>query len=428
MGAATAVRVPGDKSVTHRALVLAGLADGRSRLRGLLDSEDTRSTAAVLRALGVAVSRLGTDPVTVEGAGFGGLAPPTGELDCGNSGTTARLLLGVLAGSHATAVVTGDASLRRRPMRRVLDPLAAAGARFHELGAPDRLPVRVAGGVVRDVDHVNAAASAQVKSALLLAGLAAGVGVAVHEPRPSRDHTERLLAALGVPIAREQAGGAVTLTLPRGVRLRGFELDVPGDFSSAAFLLALGALGPAPVRVEGVGVNPTRTGFLDLLRRMGAVIEVTDRALRGGEPVATVAVSPGPLRAAHVEGDEVPRLIDELPLFAILAARAAGESTLRGAGELRFKETDRVHALVRNLAVLGVAAEELADGFRIRGSTAPLAGRISPLGDHRIAMAFGVLAAVPGNRIEVDDRDVVRVSYPAFWDALAAVAAPAAPR
>jgi 3-phosphoshikimate 1-carboxyvinyltransferase len=427
MAAAATLRVPGDKSLTHRALLLAGLADGPSRLHGLLDCQDTRSTVAVLRALGVAVSSLGSEPVTVEGVGARGLGAAAGELDCGNSGTTARLLLGMLAGSDGSAVVTGDASLRRRPMRRVLEPLAAAGAAFQELGEPDRLPVRVTGGVLRDIDHVNAAASAQVKSALLLAGITAGVAVTVREPRPSRDHTERLLSALQVPVAREPAGGGVTVTLPRGAGVRGFELSVPGDFSSAAFLLALGALGPAPVRVEGVGINPTRTGFLDLLRRMGAGVHVTDRGLLGGEPVATVEVSPGPLRAARVEGAEVPRLIDELPLFAILADRAAGESTLRGAGELRLKETDRIRALTASLVALGVDAEELTDGFRIRGSATPLEGRISPVGDHRIAMAFGVLGAVPGNRIDVDDPRVVDVSFPAFWHALAA-AAPLATR
>lgn len=413
------VRVPGDKSITHRALILAALADGESRIAHGLDSADTRATAGVLRSLGARVHGSGDD-VTVTGRGLQNLTPSDGVLDCANSGTTARLMLGVLAGHAFRSTLDGDASLRGRPMRRVTEPLAAMGARFEELGAPDRLPIAVQGGRLRAIDHATARPSAQVKSSLLLAALTGGCSVSIEEPTPSRDHTERLLAALGVPIG-------FTGTSPNRVRIEPiaslppFDIPVPGDLSSAAFLVALGLLVPGlEIHIPSVGVNPTRTGFLDAVVHMGGRVAVEPVAGAGGEPVADLSVRhTGALRAIDVTAADVPRMIDELPVLAALAARADGESRITGAAELRVKESDRIAALVANLRAIGVEAEELTDGLVVTGTDGPLTGRVHTHGDHRIAMAFGVLAGVPGNTITIDDPAAVDVSFPAFWQILA---------
>jgi 3-phosphoshikimate 1-carboxyvinyltransferase len=427
------VAVPGDKSITHRALILAALADGESRLSGLLDAEDTRATAGALRALGVALSPGPLGETRVVGREVGGLEPPAGPLDCGNSGTTARLLLGALAGCPFEATMTGDDSLRRRPMRRVTDPLAAAGAEFHELAEPDRLPIRVRGGrPLRPIAWRSPQASAQVKSALLLAGVTGRTTVQVTEPVPSRDHTERMLRAMGArvrtggdeapeadrggrPGLPDLAGHGIALQPPE--RLAPLELRVPGDISTAAFFLALGAL-VGPVRVRGVGLNPGRTGALRVMERMGAAVSVTVEAHVAGEPVGSVVVAPDTLRSASIVDHEVPSLLDEIPILAALAARADGETRFDGIGELRVKESDRVAALSDNLRRLGVATEVGADHLIIAGTTAPLVGWVDARGDHRVAMAFGVLGALQGNRIEVRGGDAVAVSFPAFWERL----------
>jgi 3-phosphoshikimate 1-carboxyvinyltransferase len=423
--------VPGDKSISHRALLLAALSPGTSQIRGLLPGADCQSTASALRSLGVAIPPLPTDGglLTLSGVGPGGLTDPAESLDCGNSGTTARLLLGILAGAGVTAVLTGDASLRGRPMRRVTEPLRAMGAVFEELGEADRLPIRVrpapggfqGGRVALDV------ASAQVKSALLLAGLVSGRAVEVSEPGPSRDHTERMLLALGVPLEilphpDPALPGGRLVRLPEGPHpLRPLELTVPGDPSSAAFLMALAALGGAGegVELEGVGLNPTRIGAFRVLERMGARIQI--EATPGVEPWGTVRVFPGELQAVEIGGEEIPTLIDEIPILAALAARARGRTRIRDAHELRVKESDRIEALASNLRGLGVEVVTLPDGLDVVGSDAPLVGEAQALHDHRIAMAFGVLGALPGCRIEVDDPEVVEVSYPGFWSTLASL-------
>ncbi|HUF05872.1 MAG TPA: 3-phosphoshikimate 1-carboxyvinyltransferase [Candidatus Binatia bacterium] len=413
------VRVPGDKSITHRALILAALAHGESRIAGGLDSADTRATAGVLHALGTRMRRDDAG-VMVAGRGLQHLSSADGVLDCGNSGTTARLMLGVLAGQRFRSTLDGDASLRGRPMRRVTDPLAAMGARFEELGEPDRLPVAVDGARLQPIDHSSARASAQVKSSLLLAALTGGCSVSIEEPMQSRDHTERLLAALGVPIE-------VSGTAPHRVRIEPiaslppFDITVPGDISSASFLVALGLLVPGlEIRIPGVGVNPTRTGFLDAVGRMGGSVAVETATGAGGEPVANLSVrSADTLRAVDVTAADVPPMIDELPVLAVLAARAEGESRITGAAELRVKESDRIAALVTNLRAVGLEAHELEDGLVVTGTDRPLEGRVDAGGDHRIAMAFGILAALPGNRITIDDPAAVGVSFPAFWQVLA---------
>ena len=417
-GAPVEVRVPGDKSITHRAYILAGLADGESRLAGLLDAADTRSTAAAMRALGVPIEATDRGEAVVSGRGVRGLRSPDDALDCGNSGTTARLLLGALAGSDVEAVVTGDASLRGRPMRRVTGPLGECGARFEEEGEPDRLPIRVRGTrSLRPIDVVNVRSSAQVKTAMLLAGLTAGVEARVTESGRPRDHTERMLAAMGAAVRTTPGAAGDVVRLDPPDSLDPLALTVPGDFSSAAFFLALGAL-RGGVRVPGVGLNPTRTGALEVMRRMGVVVRTEPAGDAGGEPVGDVAVEAGALRGTVVTGDEVPTLLDEIPVLAALAVRAEGETRFEGVAELRVKETDRVTALARNLEALGVDVEEGPDLLAVQGTERPLTGTVDAFGDHRIAMAFGVLGALPRNEIRIRGAGVVGISYPEFWKEL----------
>jgi 3-phosphoshikimate 1-carboxyvinyltransferase len=419
-GEATTVRVPGDKSMTHRGLLFAALAHGRSRLRGVLDGADTRATAAALRQLGRAVPGLGPGELVMDGAGLHGLQEAAGDIDCGNSGTTARLLMGALAGHPFSTTLTGDASLRSRPMRRVLRPLAAMGAHFDELAEPDRLPVRIRGGTLRGIHHDSPHASAQVKSAILLAGLTGGVSVSVAEPVPSRDHSERMLADLGVPLARTLgADGSARVQLTPVERLAPLDCVVPGDFSSAAFVIAYACLGAAaPVHVPGVGVNPTRTGMLRVLSRMGAMVYTGNERTACGEPVADLVIERAPLHATSIAAAEVPSLVDEIPVIAVLAARAEGTTVIEGAAELRVKESDRIAAVVTNLRAIGARAEELPDGMIVHGTGRPFAGRVQAFHDHRIAMAFGVLAALEHGRVHIDGADVVGVSFPGFWSML----------
>ncbi|MHB1223908.1 MAG: 3-phosphoshikimate 1-carboxyvinyltransferase [Gemmatimonadaceae bacterium] len=410
------LRVPGDKSISHRALLLAALSRGRSLVRSALLSADIGSTTDALRRLGVEIPALGPE-MTVRGVGLRGLTPAGHALDCGNSGTTTRLLAGVLAGHPFDTVLTGDASLSRRPMGRIARPLEQMGARI-TLGEGGGLPMTVRGGELRSIDHVSEVASAQVKSAVLLAGLVGGVPVSVHEPAVSRDHTERMLAARGVQIVRD--GTHVFLTPVDG--LAALDVAVPADPSSAAFMAGFAALADGgELCLRDVCLNPTRAGFFDVLARMGAAVRMEGREA-GGELVGSVMIRPAGLVATVVQPSEVPSLIDELPLVACLAARADGDTEIRGAAELRVKESDRIAAVVTNLRALGVEAEELTDGMRIRGGSAPLTGRVVTHGDHRLAMAFGVLAALPGNDVEIDDRGCVAVSYPDFWRDLARVA------
>ena len=416
------LRVPGDKSISHRALLIAALGEGPSELRGVLVSADVEATARALRALGVNVPPLDSAVMVVPGVGLRGLQMPDAPIDCANSGTTARLIAGLVAGAGLEATLVGDESLSRRPMRRVSEPLRAMGVTV-ELPPHEGLPMTIRAGTVRGLTWHGAVASAQVKSAVLLAGLVGQVPVEVHEPLPTRDHTERLLEARGVDLIRD---GAMVALRPNGAVGAG-PIDVPGDPSSAAFLLGAVACGASDgVRVRGVAVNPTRMGAVTVLRRMGLPVRLEGMRVVGGEPVAdlvagradeTDPAAPA-LVGVTIDPTEVPALIDELPLLACVAARAVGETRVTGAGELRVKESDRIRLVVENLRSLGVEAEELPDGFVIRGVDRPLSGRVRTAGDHRIAMAFGVLGAVPGNAIVIDDPSCVAVSWPSFWDAL----------
>jgi 3-phosphoshikimate 1-carboxyvinyltransferase len=415
MKVAGTLRVPGDKSISHRALILGALGDGPSRVQQILPSADVHSTAGVLRALGVALPPL-SDDFVVPGVGLRGMRQPDAPLDCGNSGTTTRLMAGVVAALPMSATFVGDASLSRRPMRRIARPLEAMGARI-ELSEHSGLPMTIYGGTLREVEWVSEVASAQVKSAVLLAALVSGVRAAVTEPGRSRDHTERMLAARGALLQIDER----RVEISPGARLRPLDIVVPGDPSSAAFVAAFAALAEeGELRIEHVCVNATRIGFFIQLQRMGARVIEDNRRREGGEYVADLVIRPpsGRLRGVTVPPESVPSMIDELPLLACIAARADGETIITGASELRVKESDRIAAVVANLRAIGASAEELPDGMRIVGSAAPLAGGVVTHGDHRLAMAFGVLGAVEGNDLEIDDPDCVVVSYPDFWSHL----------
>ena len=423
------IRVPGDKSISHRSLLFGALARGGSRVRGILAGADPAATAEILRSLGVPVPVLpsGGDELRIPGVGLRGLRTPSRVLDCMNSGTTARLLLGILAGQPLEATLTGDESLRKRPMARVVDPLVAMGAQVKAVGGTAsglHLPLEVRGGPLRPLQHRSPVASAQVKSALLLAGLVGGVRVEITEPRRSRDHTERLLVSAGVALEEgpgEDGGWRVVMAEPPG-SLPPFDLEVPGDPSSAAFFITLALLLERELVIRGVGVNPTRTGILPVLRRMGAHVEVVAAGEAGGEPVADLVVRGGSLRATDIGGEEIPALIDEIPVLAILAARAEGTTRITGAEELRVKESDRIRALVENLKAVGVQVEELPDGLEVTGTDAPLSGKVRTHHDHRIAMAFGVLGTPRGNSLQVEGASIVDVSFPGFWELLKEVA------
>jgi 3-phosphoshikimate 1-carboxyvinyltransferase len=413
------VRPPGDKSITHRALLLAGLVRGASVLRGALTALDVRSTARVLRQLGADVTPLRPGPaVQVRGRTW---RAPSGPLHCGNSGTTARLLLGLLAGHRFEARVTGDASLRRRPMRRVTEPLTRMGAHVLEERG-DGLPIRIRGGRLVPLDWTLPVASAQLKSALLLAGLAAGVRVTVREPAKSRDHTERLLRGLGAPLHEDGLSVTLEPTPDWLRRLPGLDITIPADPSSAAFLVAAALLAEGgDLRVRDVGVNPTRIGFLKVLARMGAAVRIEGARVESGEPVADLRVSPADLSGVDVPGAEIPSLVDEVPVLAVLASRAAGESVFRSVGELRVKESDRLALLAANLRAVGAGAEVQGDDLHVRGTAAPPAGSVDTAGDHRLAMAFAVLGTLPGARVRLSERASAAVSYPGFFDDLARI-------
>ena len=412
------LQVPGDKSISHRALMFGALGTGRSRVRGVLQSADVGATAACLRAMGWDIPPLDAD-FTITG---GGLQPlrqqAVASLPCGNSGTTARLMAGIAAAQRLTSEFDGDASLRRRPMRRVSEPLHDMGARFEWLHDQGCLPMRVTGGTLRELHRVMDVPSAQVKSALLLAGCCAGVPVSIVEPMATRDHTERMLRAAGVRV--DTVDQAIALYPP--AHLNALDTIVPGDPSSAAFFAGLAAgAAHGQLTLTSVLLNPHRTGFLSVLRRMGARIQVLNERLSGGEPVGDLLVLAGPLTGTAIAPGEVPSLIDEIPLLAALGAVAEGELRVTGASELRVKESDRIATTVANLRAAGVNADELPDGLVVQGGAAVRSASVVTHGDHRIAMAFAVLGALTNRDLRIDDPDCVSVSFPTFWTDLARV-------
>ncbi|HEU5219845.1 MAG TPA: 3-phosphoshikimate 1-carboxyvinyltransferase [Gemmatimonadales bacterium] len=407
--------VPGDKSLTHRLLLLAGLAPGRSRIRGALTSLDARSTAGVLRGLGAGVSPLRAGRA-VEIAGRRRFRRPEHALHCGNSGTTARLALGLLSAHEFSATMTGDRSLRRRPMRRVTEPLGQMGARF-EARDLDRLPLVVRGGHLTPLEWRLPVSSAQIKGCLLFAGMASGQSVSLFEPAGrSRDHTERLLRSFGYTVL-EDVDGWIRFR-PTGT-LTPFDLEVPGDPSSAAFLVGTAVLAEGgSLRISGVGTNPTRTGYLAVLERMGARVKVESAGERCGEPVGDLIVTPSSLKGTTLAASEIPGLIDEIPILAVIAARAEGTTRFHEVGELRVKESDRLGLLASNLRAVGADASVDGEVLTVRGSDRPPVGRVITEGDHRIAMAFAVLGTVKGARIRVDNMACAAVSFPGFSESL----------
>jgi 3-phosphoshikimate 1-carboxyvinyltransferase len=411
-----AITVPGDKSISHRALMFAGLAIGSTPVTGLLDGEDVRRTAAAMSALGAHITRDG-ETWHVTGAGLGALREPADVLDMGNSGTAARLLCGILASHPIFSVMTGDASLRRRPMARVTGPLAETGARF-TCRAGGLLPLAIEGA--RDplpLEHRMHVASAQVKSAILLAGLNARGVTRIEEPVPTRDHTENMLRHFGAAVTVEADGAGRVITLSGQPTLRAAPITVPGDPSSAAFPLVAALTVPgSAIRIDGVGLNPLRTGLFGTLREMGASLAVSDTRIEGGEPVGSLAVSHGELRAVDVPPERAPSMIDEYPILAVACAHAAGTSRLRGLGELRVKESDRLAATAALLRANGVHVQLEGDDMIVHGLGGPPAGggTVATHMDHRLAMSALVLGAGARAKVGVDDVSFIDTSFPGF--------------
>jgi len=412
------LRVPGDKSIAHRALILSALADGESMIAGLPAGEDVAATVACLRSIGVTVARRGGEtritpaPLALDGRSRG-FSTPHGPLDCANSGTTMRLLLGVLAGSSVSAVLDGDASLQRRPMARVVEPLRKMGARIETRhGYP---PLVLTGTPLQGRRHVLSVPSAQVKSALLLAGLTARGPTTVIEPVPTRDHTERLLTIMGADLRVT----AQTVELrPSHRPLRPIELAVPGDFSSASFWMAAAALRPGwSITVDGVGLNPTRTAFLRILEVMGAAVDI-EPARTDVEPRGTVRVTGRPLQAATLAAEDVAAAIDEMPVLLAIATQADGRTSISGAAELRVKESDRIAGMVEGLRRMGALVDERPDGIIVEGPSALRGATVESNGDHRIAMALAIAGLAATGPTTIEDADCVAVSYPEFFATL----------
>jgi 3-phosphoshikimate 1-carboxyvinyltransferase len=406
------LRVPGDKGISHRALLVGAMAAGSSRISHLADGEDVRGTRRALESLDVTIR--GDGEITVAGRGLGSWREPESVIDCGNSGTTMRILPGLLAGRPFLSVLTGDSSLRTRPMERVVEPLRAMGANIDGRENGSRPPLVIRGGHLTGRRHEIPVASGQVKSALLLAGLQADGVTEVREPAPSRDHTERMLAALGVPLRRLDDGAvAVEAGTPEP-----FELDVPGDPSSAAFFAVAASIVPeSHIVLEGVALNPTRMGFVAVLRRMGGDIEITPTGDVLGEPVGDLVVRAAQLRSTDVAGDEIPTVIDELPALAVAAAYADGTTEIRDAAELRVKETDRIGTIHQELTELGIAAATRPDGLVIQGGH-PHSSRFKSHGDHRVGMAAAVAALGAAGESTVRGWPAVATSYPGFAEDL----------
>ncbi len=408
------VRVPGDKSVSHRALIFGTIANGTTRVNGFLRAHDTSATMKCLRELGANIEEIG-DEIVIVGSGWNGLRATDRVLDCGNSGTTMRLMLGVLAGQNFESILGGDASLSRRPMDRVRLPLSQMGASVVGHGEQNVPPITVRGGNLRAIEYQLPVASAQVKSAILLAGLQAIGKTTVIEPSPSRDHTEQMLRAFGVEITQENHRVSVV----GGQNLTATNVRVPGDISSAAFFFVAGALRPNfQVRVLDVGLNPTRTGVLDVLRAMGADVKIENQRVEG-EVLGDVTVCGGNLKATEIGGALIPRLIDELPVLALLATQCEGMTVIKDATEMRVKESDRIAVITRELRKLGANIDETPDGMLIHGPTKLRGATVtSPAGDHRIAMTLAVASLICEGETVLENADAVTSSFPNFFDLL----------
>ncbi len=412
------VTVPGDKSISHRALMLGAIARGRSEISGFLAGEDCLATLAAMRALGVSVQEVGPTELIVEGVGRDGLDQPDSALDLGNSGTAMRLMAGLLAGQPFVSVLDGDGSLRSRPMGRVITPLTRMGATIDSHDG--RPPLTVHGSPrLEAIDYVMPVASAQVKSAVLLAGLYADGVTSVVEPAVTRDHTERMLGSMGVSVTRSHG----RVSIAGGQSLTGCRITVPADLSSASFLMLAALLAErADILIQGVGINPTRTGVIDILRAMGGKIDILNARSEGEEPVGDIRVRSSQLRGGEVDPGLVSLAIDEFPVLFVAAAVASGETVFTGIGELRVKESDRIAAMADGLRGLGIGVQESADGAEVTGGQFT-GGRVKSFGDHRVAMALAVAATVANGSVLIEDVEAVDTSFPGFVNCLASVGA-----
>ena len=409
------VSVPGDKSISHRSIMFGSLAEGTTRVNGFLMGEDNLSTWKAFESMGVTIAQTGTDALEIKGVGLNGLQEPGDVLDCGNSGTTMRLMSGLLAGQNFFSVLTGDKYLRKRPMKRVVTPLAAMGAQIWGRDGGERAPLAIQGGALTPTTYASPVSSAQVKSAVLLAGLSVDGETTVTEPHLSRDHSERMLSCFGAEVRPFEGG----VSLTGRPRLLAQEVVVPGDVSSAAFFMVAGLITPgAELLIRNVGINPTRSGIIDILVAMGGQMEMLDIREQSGEPVADILVRHSQLKGIEICGDMVPRAIDEFPVISVAAALAEGTTTIRDAEELRVKETDRIDAMVSELGKLGGLVEGRPDGMVITGVEQLNGGTVTSHGDHRIAMSLAVAALSARDSVTIEDAACTETSFPGFWDLL----------
>ena len=408
------IHVPGDKSITHRALILSALAEGSATIRGYCRGQDCLNTLAALQQLGISI-QVEPNQVHVSGKGLWGLTEPTEPLDCGNSGTGLRLLTGVLAGQQFFSVLTGDASLRSRPMGRIVKPLQQMGAHIQGRKGGELAPLAVTGSPLKGIDYVSPVSSAQIKSAVLLAGLFADGETRFTEPLQSRDHTERMFRFLGIPFTAEDN----TIRVTGRPSFQAKDLFVPGDLSAAAFFLVGTSIVPnSEVHIPNIGLNPARTGILDILREMGANIQIENPREESGEPVGDLVVRTAKLRGISIGASQVPKTIDEFPIFCVAAAMAEGQTTVTGAEELRVKETDRIKAMATELQKLNVDIQETPDGFIVQGGSTIHGGHCTSYGDHRVAMAVAIAALTASSPTKIDDTDCIETSFPGFHDKL----------
>ena len=408
------IRIPGDKSISHRAVMFGAIANGTTVVEGFLPGEDCLSTIDCFRKLGVTIVQDG-EKVTIEGKGWDGLQEPTEILDVGNSGTTTRLMLGILATRPFHSVVIGDDSIAKRPMARVTGPLRDMGSYIDGRENGNFTPLAVRGGATKGIAYQSKVASAQVKSAILLAGLQSEGVTSVTEPALSRDHTERMLEAYGVEVKRD----GLTVSVEGGQTLTAQNIIVPGDISSAAFFLVAAAIVPeSNITLEGVGLNPSRSGIIDVLEQMGASIIITNERVAGGEPIADISISSSNLRGIEISGDLIPRLIDEIPIIAVLASQAEGKTIIRDAEELKVKETNRIDTVVSELTKLGATITATDDGMVIEGRSSLHGAAVSSFGDHRIGMAMAIAGLIADGEVVIERSEAIAVSYPSFFEHL----------
>jgi len=412
------ITVPGDKSISHRSIMLGAIANGTTTVRGFLRGGDNMATMGAFRSMGVEINDDG-ETIVIQGKGLHGLTEPGDVIDCGNSGTTIRLITGLLAGQSFFSVVTGDQYLRKRPMKRVVEPLSRMGARILGRNQGSLAPLAISGGALNAIGYESPVSSAQIKSSIMLAGLYADGETSVREPSLSRDHSERMFRLFGASLEIFNNG----VTVKGGIELQGQEISVPGDISSATFFIVAALITPgSELLIRNVGVNPTRTGAVDILRSMGGSIELLNEREVSGEPVADLLVRSSRLKGCAIAGSVVPRAIDEFPAICVAAACAEGTTTIREARELRVKETDRITAMATNLRTLGVTVDECDDGMTITGVERLSGGSVESFGDHRIAMSLSVAALVSQDGITISDTECVDTSFPSFFPLLAKVA------